>query len=179
MKILKRITDFFILKDYQDKIRMTLQDFGYILLFKICIAYISLIIGNLLLLYVCKVKVGSPHSTRSISDMYYSAVVLAPILEELLFRLPLLIISVVIKKLEMLVMISYVFISMVFGLIHVTNYSNFSDFSGLEMLLITLPQILAGFVLGWVCLKYKFGLLWCILLHASFNFIAVSLSVLL
>ncbi len=179
MKVLKDITNFFILKDYQDKIRMTAKDFGYILLFKICIAYISVIIGNLLLTYVFKLKVDSIHSKIAIGELYYLGVILAPILEELFFRLPLLLISMVLKNFKMLVMISYVCISVFFGLIHITNYNNFSNYSALEMLVITFPQILGGFVLGWVCLKYKFGLLWSILLHASFNFIGVSLSALL
>ena len=61
--------------------------------------------------------------------------------------------------------------SIIFGLTHITLYKEFGWWS----LIMISPQILAGFLYGYVYLKGK-SLATCILLHGLFNLIGASIS---
>lgn len=178
MQIVNTFINFFSEKDYQNKLSMNVKDFSKIILSKIFLAFSLAFIANIILYAMNFKKISPTDTNRGILEIYYLSVIIAPLMEELFFRLPLLGVSMVFKEYKTLVMCMYVFTSIVFGLAHVSNYDN-TDLSIIEMVLITLPQIGAGFILGWICLKYNYGLMWSMLAHATFNFIVITLSILL
>ncbi|MEE9363732.1 MAG: CPBP family intramembrane glutamic endopeptidase [Cellulophaga sp.] len=91
------------------------------------------------------------------------AIVIAPIFEELLFRAPL----YLVKNSSFF---NYFFYAsfLLFGIVHITNYENFENNIFFAVFLV-LPQISAGIFFGYI--RVRFGLLWSIALHASFNFL--------
>jgi hypothetical protein len=63
--------------------------------------------------------------------------------------------------------------AIIFGFVHIYNYNRPLDY-GWEMVLLVLPQLFIGFVLGYVRMRY--GLKNSIILHSAYNFIpALSL----
>lgn len=89
------------------------------------------------------------------------AVVLAPLLEEAIFRAPL----TAFKKGQQFRIAFYV-IAVLFGFVHITNYEMSTNILLLSPILV-LPQILLGFYLGFI--RVRFGLLWAIALHSLYN----------
>ncbi|CAM1372611.1 CAAX protease [Tenacibaculum litopenaei] len=88
-------------------------------------------------------------------------VLLAPIIEELLFRAPL----KFTKESRIFPFWFYLF-SAVFGFVHITNYPLSVEVLLLSPLLVA-PQLILGCYLGYI--RIKLGLLWAILLHALYN----------
>ena len=95
-------------------------------------------------------------------------VFLAPLLEEAIFRAPL----TAFKEPKYFKIAFYVF-AILFGFVHLTNFEITRTILLLSPVLV-LPQILLGFYLGFI--RVKFGLLWSILLHASYNGILIGFS---
>ncbi|TKC00902.1 CPBP family glutamic-type intramembrane protease [Pedobacter cryophilus] len=63
--------------------------------------------------------------------------------------------------------------AVVFGLVHVTNYTQPFQY-GWSIVLLVLPQLFIGFIIGYV--RMRFGLKNAIIFHAAYNFIpALSL----
>jgi len=99
--------------------------------------------------------------TKSKTIIFISAVIIAPLVEELVFRGPI----TLFKNPEYFTKAFYLF-SLAFGFIHINNYDitlNVLLFSPI----LVLPQILLGGYLGYV--RVKFGLVYSILLHATYN----------
>lgn len=98
--------------------------------------------------------------------VFLLAVILAPILEEFVFRGPL----IFFKNSRFF---SYAFYAsaLLFGAVHLTNFEAYTHFLWLAPVLVA-PQIAAGFFLGFT--RVKLGLGWSILLHASHNGILLS-----
>ena len=94
--------------------------------------------------------------------------ILAPILEEVLFRAPL-----TLCKSKIAFKILFYTLTIVFGFIHITNFEISTNVILLSPLLV-LPQILLGVYLGFI--RVRFGLLWSIGLHAAYNGILITLS---
>jgi membrane protease YdiL (CAAX protease family) len=94
-----------------------------------------------------------------------SAVVLAPVIEELIFRL-----FLVNYKTEFYFRWVYYFSAIIFGLIHIITYEADSTHYRF-MWLITLPQIFSGFLLGYVRIIYGFW--YAVLLHGLANALAL------
>lgn len=178
MKTLKSYLNFFSNKNYIEKDIMTIRTFLNIIIMMVCFSMLAMFIINIVntFLYGGNLHVVSSGQERTLLQAYCSAVIIAPILEELTFRLPLLIISKILSKYTSVVFFIFLLISFLFGMIHIINYDNPSHFSTFQTILITLPQIFAGLILGWSCLKYKKGLMWSILLHAGYNFTVITLS---
>ena len=102
----------------------------------------------------------------STSVLFLFVVVVAPILEELIFRAPL----SLFKRASYFPLVFYLSV-MLFGAIHLLNFEYESGFYGFAALLI-LPQLSAGVFLGFI--RIKLGLGWAILLHGFHNFILLS-----
>jgi len=98
------------------------------------------------------------------------AVIIAPILEECIFRAPL----TLFKKKKPFKIAFYTF-AIAFGFIHITNYEITNTILLFSPILIA-PQIFAGLYFGYI--RVKFGLLWSIALHATYNFFLFSLFLL-
>ncbi|WP_341222053.1 CPBP family intramembrane glutamic endopeptidase [Polaribacter atrinae] len=87
--------------------------------------------------------------------------ILTPILEEVLFRAP---ITIFVKP-KSFKYAFYIF-TLIFGFIHISNFEITTNVLLLSPILI-LPQLLVGGYFGYI--RVKFGLLWAMLLHGSYN----------
>jgi membrane protease YdiL (CAAX protease family) len=94
--------------------------------------------------------------------------ILVPVIEELIFRAPITLFS----NPNSFKWAFYVF-TLTFGFIHITNYELNTTIWLLSPFLV-LPQLIVGISLGFI--RVRFGLLWSILLHASYNTILFSIS---
>jgi len=101
-----------------------------------------------------------------------SAVVVAPILEELIFRAP---ITLFCSSGKTFKWIFYGF-AIVFGYMHIANYDLTTNVLLISPILVA-PQIVLGLFLGLI--RVRLGLLYSILFHAVYNAILVVPSVLL
>ena len=100
------------------------------------------------------------------STLFLFVVILAPALEELIFRAPL----SLFKRASYFPVVFYLSV-LLFGAVHLLNFEYEAGFYGFALLLI-LPQLSAGIFLGFI--RVKMGLGWAILLHAFHNFILLS-----
>lgn len=98
--------------------------------------------------------------------IFFLAVILAPALEELIFRGPL----VLFKTPKSFKLAFYASI-LLFGLIHI---SNFEDLHGhyWAVPFLVLPQLFSGLFLGFI--RIRQGLIWSILLHTMHNLVLVG-----
>lgn len=99
-------------------------------------------------------------------------VVVAPILEELIFRAP---IPLFCKFKRWFPFVFYVF-AIGFGIIHITNFEITKNVLLLTPILVA-PQILIGLFLGVIRLQY--GLIYAMLFHAIYNGVLIIPAVLL
>ncbi|WP_394972141.1 CPBP family intramembrane glutamic endopeptidase [uncultured Croceitalea sp.] len=102
----------------------------------------------------------------SVLMIFFFAVLLAPVLEELIFRAPLGLFKNS-KHFKYAFYISVLF----FGLIHIGNYESVEGYYWLVPVLVA-PQISAGIFLGFI--RTKLGLVWSILLHAAHNLVLIG-----
>lgn len=134
---------------------------------------ISLVLGLVIgsLESVVKIDLGK-HAMDLLVEQYsvyfivLAAVVLAPVLEELLFRGPL----VFFKKSRYFKIVFYLFTA-IFAFYHITNFELNATILWLSPILVA-PQLSVGLLLGFI--RVRFGLLWAMLLHASYNLILVG-----
>jgi len=98
--------------------------------------------------------------------IFFFAVLLAPVLEEFIFRAPL----GLFKNSKNFKYAFYISV-LLFGLIHIGNYDNIEGYYWLIPVLVA-PQISAGIFLGYI--RTKLGLLWSMLLHAAHNLILIG-----
>lgn len=102
--------------------------------------------------------------------IFFFTVVLAPLIEEAIFRAPL----TAFKTNKSFQVGFYVF-AVLFGFIHIFNFEITPTVLLLSPVLV-LPQLLLGGYLGFI--RVRFGLLWSIALHATYNGVVLSLSLL-
>lgn len=111
---------------------------------------------------------------ETISFVIFSSVFLVPLIEEFLFRFILRyegLKSAFISKTQWIKIfpsLVYLF-SIGFGLIHITNYLNEGFVFLLLAPLITLSQILAGFILTFIRVRLNFY--WGLIFHSTWNFL--------
>ena len=101
---------------------------------------------------------------------FISAVIIAPLIEESIFRAPL----TLFKKKKAFKIAFYVF-ALAFGFLHITNYEISTNVLIFSPILIA-PQIFAGLYFGFV--RVRFGLIWSIALHATYNGLIFTLFLL-
>lgn len=105
---------------------------------------------------------------KDTSGLYFFiyAVIFAPLIEELIFRAPL-----TLFKKPNYFRISFYTFAILFGFLHVLNYEITSNILVFSPILIA-PQLCIGLYLGFI--RIRFGLLWSIALHATYNgFLAI------
>lgn len=95
------------------------------------------------------------------------AVVLAPLLEELIFRAPL-----TLFKKQKQFKIAFYATTILFGYMHIFNYDITANVIVFSPFLIG-PQLVVGMYLGYI--RIQFGLIWSMALHALFNGFLLSL----
>lgn len=98
--------------------------------------------------------------------IFFLVVILAPLLEELIFRAPL----GLFRKSEFFKYAFYISV-LLFGLVHIGNFQDIEGYYWLIPILVA-PQISAGIFLGFI--RTKLGLLWSILLHTAHNLILLG-----
>ena len=97
----------------------------------------------------------------------FLASIVAPITEELIFRAPL-----VLFKKESVFKIAFYSLTIIFAYIHIFNFEINNNVLLFSPLLVA-PQFIVGLIFGFI--RIRFGLLWAISLHGSYNGILVSL----
>ncbi|MCU0419449.1 MAG: CPBP family intramembrane metalloprotease [Cyclobacteriaceae bacterium] len=142
---------------------------------------LALMLPTLLLLSVLEQTGIMPRYSDHLLEMLLSmpgwqvlllACVLAPLLEELVFRAFLRPFAAIRPRWWGTVFPALFFISAVgFGLVHITNYDGTPHW--LVWPLATLPQIVMGLLLGYV--RIRCGLGWAMLFHGGHNAVFVSL----
>ena len=95
------------------------------------------------------------------TSIFFFAVIIAPLLEELFFRTP---ITLFANKKRFRT--TFYIIAILFGLIHLSNFNITTNTLLLAPILVA-PQIILGGYLGYI--RVRFGLIWSIFLHASYN----------
>ena len=133
----------------------------------------SLVLG--FLIEIITTLVGFSFENHAVIEMFedysavmifFFAVLLAPVLEEFIFRAPL----GLFKNSKNFKYAFYISV-LLFGLIHIGNYDNIEGYYWLIPVLVA-PQISAGIFLGFT--RTKLGLLWSVLLHAAHNLILIG-----
>ncbi|AUC76273.1 CPBP family intramembrane glutamic endopeptidase [Olleya sp. Bg11-27] len=100
----------------------------------------------------------------------FTAVIVAPIIEELIFRGPITLFN---KKHFKIAFYSF---TILFGYVHILNFEITPKILLLSPLLVA-PQIVVGFIFGYI--RVRLGLVYSMLLHASYNGVIIIPSVLL
>lgn len=98
----------------------------------------------------------------------FLAAVVAPLIEELVFRAP-----ITVFKNKRLFNTAFYFLAILFGLVHLSNFTITNNVILLAPILVA-PQIILGGYLGYI--RVRFGLGWSILLHSAYNFIFILIS---
>jgi len=134
---------------------------------------ISILLGALIgvLEAVFKLDFGK-HAIQKVLEDYspwvllFAAVILAPLVEEFIFRGPM-------AFFKDKTYFNYIFygLTLVFGFYHITNFEINTTILLLSPLLVA-PQISVGAIMGFV--RVRFGLLWAIALHAMYNLILIG-----
>lgn len=99
-------------------------------------------------------------------EIFFWAVLFAPLTEELLFRAPL----VLFKNKNYFRYIFYLS-AILFALVHLLNFDFEEPIIWLAPLIV-MPQFIAGIFMGFI--RIKMGLIWSVLLHATFNGLLLS-----
>ncbi|MGI9552690.1 MAG: CPBP family glutamic-type intramembrane protease [Aurantibacter sp.] len=102
----------------------------------------------------------------SLAFLFLVAVILAPLMEEVIFRGPM-----VFFRDKGYFKIVFWLLTLIFGFYHVTNFEITTTVLLLSPLLV-LPQIIVGAILGFI--RVRFGLPWAIGLHAVYNLILLG-----
>lgn len=146
------------------------QRFGWLLLWAVSFSILSgiLLEGFSTLFHL---DFGTHAAEKLIAEfsalaIFFLAVVLAPLLEELLFRGPL-----SWFKNEVYFPYAFYISVLLFGLIHISNFENLNGHYWAVPLLV-LPQLCAGVFLGFI--RVRHGLIWSILLNAAHNLVLVG-----
>ncbi|MDB4293134.1 CPBP family intramembrane metalloprotease [Maribacter sp.] len=157
------------------------QNFGYRLIILLKLVVWSLVLSFTLLTVVMglenvfEMDLGQ-HASEELFEKFpvvaivFLIVIVAPVIEELLFRGPL----ILFRKKTTFKYAFYISV-MLFGGIHLANFSNFSQHLWIAPLLVS-PQLGLGIFAGYI--RVRFGLKWAMALHATYNLI-LSIPVLL
>lgn len=116
------------------------------------------------------------HITDSLFDdsngfkILFFAAILAPLIEELIFRGPLIYFNQ-----PRVFKIAFYTIGVIFAYVHIFNFEITTNVLLFSPLLVA-PQFFIGLIFGFI--RIRFGLIWSILLHSIYNGILVSLFLL-
>ncbi len=159
-------------KDTNKDIKYRLKIFGHLLIISLAtgllVSPLFIIVEELGLVNMDDHAMEELMRTFSVSYIFLFTVILAPLIEEAFFRAPL----TLFDNPKSFKPAFYTF-AIIFGLIHITNFTITTNVLLLAPILI-LPQTLLGTYLGFI--RVRFGLLWSIALHACYNGILMILT---
>tara|TARA_B110000003_G_scaffold266026_1_gene292495 strand:+ start:7411 stop:7968 length:558 start_codon:yes stop_codon:yes gene_type:complete len=148
--------------------------FASLLWISITISFFLSIVNGLL------TSLGLLHDTKHVSEMYFNdsngvkflflATIVAPIIEELIFRAPL-----ILFKQAKLFKVAFFTISIIFAYVHIFNFEINTNVILFSPFLVA-PQFFVGLIFGYI--RIRFSLLWSICLHGLYNGLLVSLFLL-
>ncbi|WP_299061307.1 CPBP family intramembrane glutamic endopeptidase [uncultured Polaribacter sp.] len=113
-------------------------------------------------------KIDEMFKNLSLFQILLTGGIVAPVIEELIFRAPI----TTFKKPTSFKIAFYVF-AVLFGLVHISNFEITTNVLIATPLLV-LPQIILGTYFGYI--RVKFGLIWSMLLHGSYNSILMVIG---
>ena len=148
-----------------DKLRLFIKLLVLALGLSILLLIIASVIQNIFNIEVGKHAFDDLFNNNSEIKIFVLAVLVAPFLEELIFRGPL----VFFKNSKYFSTVLYIF-TIAFGLVHISNFELTTQVLLLSPLLVA-PQISVGFILGYI--RIKFGLIWSMGLHACYNMVLI------
>ena len=136
------------------------------LIISFCLALFIGLVENIFQLDLGEHAINQLFEEYSTDFIFLMAVIMAPLLEELLFRGPL----YLFRNNKYFDAIFYLF-ALVFGFYHITNFEMSPMIIYLSPLLVA-PQIIIGLILGYI--RVRLGLEWSILMHALYNLILLG-----
>lgn len=122
---------------------------------------LMVIIESLGLVDLEKHAIDTLFENKSKFQIFAFAVLLAPVIEEGMFRAPL-----TLFKNKKWFPLAFHSSALLFGFIHITNYEINTNILLFSPILVA-PQIALGFYLGYI--RVKFGFIYSVLLHATYN----------
>lgn len=126
---------------------------------------VALVMLSGIITHLLHIEVGEHASeelfSKSIWVVFLLVAIVAPVIEELIFRGPL-------KLFENSPHFKYAYYvsALAFGAIHISNFEDWQQILWLTPLLVA-PQIFIGLFLGYI--RVKLGLQWSMLLHSAYN----------
>lgn len=138
----------------------------YMVLFSMLLGLLIGVITHILQLDFGDLAVDELFKNYSPLTILFLAVIVAPILEELLFRAPL-------AAFNNPSHFRYAYYASIilFGILHISNYTTIEGQYWIIPILVS-PQLSAGVFLGYI--RTKLGLFWSILLHAAHNLVLIA-----
>ena len=152
--------------DFKYRVSIVLQLVGIAFVISILLGVFIGAIETLFNLDFGKHAIQSALEEYSPWFLFFAAVVLVPLLEELIFRGPM-----VFFKDEPVFKYVFYTLTLIFGFYHITNFEITTTIILLSPLLVA-PQISVGTLLGFI--RVRFGLVWAIALHAIYNLLLVG-----
>ena len=146
------------------KLKIVLHTLIIALIIVTCISMLIAIIEHFKLVDMDK------HANKELFDKFpplvvgFLVVILAPLLEELIFRAPITLFCSYSKAFKY---IFYAF-ALAFGYIHLFNFEDYTRYWWMAPLLVA-PQLSLGMFASFI--RIRFGLLWAMALHAGYNLI--------
>lgn len=147
--------------DFNYRLGILLRLLAIALIISVVLGGIMGVVENSLNLDLGKHAVEEAMEKFSPWFLAFAAVVLAPLLEEFIFRAPM-----VLFKDKSYFKYAFYVLTLIFGFYHITNFEITTTILLLSPLLVA-PQISVGALLGFI--RVRFGLLWAIALHAVYN----------
>lgn len=135
-------------------------------IFSLALGFLGFAVANVLAIPMENHAIAEFIKESSALQIIFLVTVVAPLIEELIFRGPL----YFFRNFRYFPWIFYAS-AIIFGAVHLSNFEMNDQLIWLSPLLI-LPQVSAGVFLGFI--RIKLGLLWSILLHAAFNTLLLS-----
>ena len=173
MKLLKRVYTFFLRPKYQEyqypkSLRRKL--FFNILGLKLLLGFMAALLMTMVH-QIVDANLGQHAIDKMLEDyslpmIFFLAVVLAPFIEELIFRAPL-----GLFRTSRYFPLAFYLSVIAFGFVHLFNFEGYKDYLWLAPFLV-LPQLISGVFLGFI--RVRMGLVYSIALHAAFNCILIA-----
>lgn len=157
--------------DIKYRASIILRLIGIAIVISILLAIIIGILETTFSLDFGKHAIANAFEDLSAWFILFAAVVIAPLMEEFIFRGPM----IFFKDKPYFKHVFYV-LTLIFGFYHITNFEISNTILLLSPLLVA-PQISVGAILGFT--RVRFGLLWAIALHAVYNLILIGPMVVL
>ena len=162
LKPLKHIT-------FKQKLELVLQCLPLCIMLGLGFGLLTIILEALSLYSSDSHAFNKLFEEQSKISIIFSAVILAPVIEELIFRGPMTLFNKKYFK------IGFYALTIIFGYVHIFNFEITPEIILLSPLLIA-PQLAVGSVFGYV--RVRLGLVYSMLLHACYNGILVIPAVL-